>query len=371
MFKWFYNLSWFLQLAVGLVLFGVTAVLEAKVLAAYLDDVWLGVSVAGGLEAGKVLTIVFYRLLNGQSDLAYPRGVRWITLGFRGMLFGLSGACSVMFLALHLDRPAMEAVRSADLEAAERRHRETQAAAEAAYIERRDRLLAEMAEQDHRERDTLSQRYLKVIAELEAKVDTEMNNVVGREFKGKRYKELQARLGEEKDAYARALAAAERAGMDRSRERLTEIETERRTREAALEKEYVAELAAIRHADYQGDVRVEHPMARAFVGVLGALFTQGPSTLQFVFYFALFLSLTMELGIWVAFEHITLARLPVFAAGYRAELAVEGAAVQTDSELRRFEMEDELARAKVRRKRESIEARLHDGPPGKLAGRAE
>ena len=55
MFKWFYNLSWFLQLAVGLVLFGVTAVLEAKVLAAYLDDVWLGVSVAGGLEAGKVL----------------------------------------------------------------------------------------------------------------------------------------------------------------------------------------------------------------------------------------------------------------------------------------------------------------------------
>jgi hypothetical protein len=72
MFKWFYNISWSLQLAVGLVLFGVTAVLEAMVLAAYLESLWLGVFVAAGLEAAKVLTIVLYRILNGHAGVPVP-----------------------------------------------------------------------------------------------------------------------------------------------------------------------------------------------------------------------------------------------------------------------------------------------------------
>lgn len=122
-FKWFYNVSWSLQLAVGLILFVVTAVLEAIVLASYLESLWLGVFVAGGLEAAKVLTIVLYRMLNGQAEVPYPGGVRWITLSFRGMLFALSAACSVMFLAQHLDRPGMEQVPGTDLAAAERQYR--------------------------------------------------------------------------------------------------------------------------------------------------------------------------------------------------------------------------------------------------------
>jgi hypothetical protein len=108
-------------------------------------------------------------------------------------------------------------------------------------------------------------------------------------------------------------------------------------------------------------------MARAFVSVLGAVLQRQPTTLQFVFYFALFLSLTMELGIWVAFEHLTLARLPVFAAGYRAELYVAGKEVETDSELRGFALDDELQRAKVRRKQRGIADLLRGSPSDKLA----
>lgn len=111
-------------------------------------------------------------------------------------------------------------------------------------------------------------------------------------------------------------------------------------------------------------------MARAFVGVLAAVFEHQPTTLQFVFYFALFLSLTMELGIWVAFEHITLARLPVFAAGYRAELAVAGKEVETDSELREFELDEAVRSEKARRKRRSIEDVLR-GDDGKLSERPD
>jgi len=370
MFKWFYNISWSLQLAVGLVLFGVTAVLEAMVLAAYLESLWLGVFVAAGLEAAKVLTIVLYRILNGHAGVPYPRGVRWLTLGFRGMLFGLSAACSVMFLAQHLDRPAMERVRAADLATAGTRYRQDLAAAQAGYIERRDRALARLAAQDKREREALTRRYQPAITALEAKLDAEMDNVVGGEFKGKRYKELQARLAEEKDAYTQALAALERAVANRPTDRLEHLEAERRDREEQLAARYTAEMSAIRNADYQGDARVEHPMARAFVGVLAAVFEHQPTTLQFVFYFALFLSLTMELGIWVAFEHITLARLPVFAAGYRAELAVAGKEVETDSELREFELDEAVRSEKARRKRRSIEDVLR-GDDGKLSERPD
>lgn len=361
MFKWFYNVSWGLQLAVGLILFGVTAVLEAIVLAAYLDSLWLGLFVAGGLEAAKVLTIVLYRILNNQVDVPYPRGVRWMTLSFRGMLLALSAACSLMFLALHLDRPAMEQVRAADFAAAEREYREARAAAQSAYVERRDRILSRLAEQEREAREDIAERYLPSIAALESRLDAEMDNVVGGEFKGKRYRELEARLAAEKDAFQGALAAFEEHSAANPDRQLEHLDAERQAKETTLATEHQARLAAIRNADYQGDARVEHPMARAFVSVLGAVFQNQPSTLQFVFFFALFLSVTMELGIWVAFEHITLARLPVFTADYRAELYVAGKAAETDRELRGFELEDELARAKVRRKQRGISDILQGG----------
>lgn len=367
MFKWYYNVSWALQLAVGLVLFGVTAVLEALVLAAYLDNLWLAVFIAGGLEAGKVLAVVLYRLLNGQSEVPYPRGVRWMTVGFRTFLLLLSAACSLMFLALHLDRPGLEQARAADLAAVETRYRQDLAAAQAGYAERRDRVLARFEEQERRERGSVEQRYLPRIAALESQLDTEMDRVIGGEFKGKRYKEIEARLAAEKDAYNQALATLERTAAERPAAVLERLEEERRAVATRLAARQDTDLAAIRANDYQGDPRVEHPMARAFVGILGAVFAHPPSTLQFAFYFALFLSLTMELGIWVAFEHLTLARLPVFTAGHRAELFVAGKEVETDSALRGFAIEDELIRAKVRHKQHGIAELLREAANEKLS----
>lgn len=367
MFRWFYNISWGLQVAVGLVLFGVAAVLEAVVLAAYLDNLWLAVSLAAGLEAAKVLTIVLYRILGSQSDVPYPSGVRWATLGFRAMLLSLSAACSLMFIALHIDRPAMAEVRAADLAAEERAYADSRAGAESAHSEHRERALAEIALRDQRRREALSARYLPAIAELESRLDAEMDNVVGGEFKGKRYRELQARLDAEKAAHDQALRELEATGGDRPAEQVDRMDAEHLARTVASAREHQGRIAAIRADDYQGDPRVEHPMARAFVSVLGAVFSEQPSTLQFVFFFALFLSITLELGIWVSFEHIALARLPVFTAGYQAELYVAGKTAQTEGELRGFEIEDELARAKVRRKQRGIADLLRDGPNDKLA----
>jgi hypothetical protein len=278
MFKWLYNLGWLFQVAVGINLFGVTAILETIVLTAYLDSFWLGVSVAAGLEAAKVLTIVLYRVLKSQTEVDYPRGVRWATLGFRGMLFALSSACSVMFLAQQLDRPAMEQVRRADLAVAETHYRQDLATARNDYVQRRDSLTEGFAQRADREREALARRYLPAIAALESKLDTEMDNVVGGEFKGKRYRELQARLEEEKSNYSRALADSDASATSLPTAELDRIDAEWQSRKEGLAEHHAAEISGIRSADYRGDARVEHPMARAFVGVLVAVLDRRPST---------------------------------------------------------------------------------------------
>lgn len=367
MFTWFNKISWSLQLLVGLTLFGVTAVLEALVLDAYLGSALLAVFVAAGLEASKVLAVVLYRVLRGQTEVPYPRSVRWMTVSFRTMLLVLSGVCSLMFLAQHLDRPRLEAVRAADLAAAQAQYEEDQTSAQKAYVQRREQTFARLSEQEHRERDMLAERYLPAIKALEAKLDAEMNNVVGGEFQGKRYRALESRLQHEKDAYARASTNLDQTAAERQAEVIERLEQERRSELARLAQNYQTRTTFIRNDSYIGDARVEHPMALAFVNVLGAVFHRQPSTLQFVLVFSLFLSVTMELGIWVAFEHLTLARLPVFAAEHRAELYVGSKAAETDSELRGFALEEALAQEKVRRKRRSIQEVLREHLDDKLA----
>lgn len=366
----FQKFSWSGQLLAGLILFGVSFWLEGLVLTAYLGTPWLGFAVAGGLEASKVLAIVLYRILREQTQVAYPVGVRRVAIAFRGALLVLSTACSVMFLAQQLDRPAMEAVRAADRAQADDEYWQALSLVQETHRRRGETLQAELSAQERRQREDLGRRYLPAITALEAKLDAEMNNVVGGEFKGKRYRELEARLKSEKEAYAWALA---RADSSRSLERtaLAELEESHDAQLRRLAEEREARAAVIRSANYVDDDRVEHPTARAFVSVLAAVFAWQPSTPQFVFFFSLFLSLTMELGIVVAFEHITLARLPVFMAEHRSDLHRRRKQVEVDSELRSFEMDDELTRVKVRRKRESIEDALRGAPSDKLAETTE
>ena len=72
----FQKLSWSGQLLAGLVLLGVSFLVEALVLTAYYGSPLFGFAVAAGLEASKVLAIVLYRILREQAIVAYPRSVR-------------------------------------------------------------------------------------------------------------------------------------------------------------------------------------------------------------------------------------------------------------------------------------------------------
>ena len=75
----------------------------------------------------------------------------------------------------------------------------------------------------------------------------------------------------------------------------------------------------------------------------------------------------MELGILVAFEHITLARLPVFADEHRLGVSLRRKAARNEAELESYAIDDELARAKVRRSRESMERAFAEEASRKLA----
>lgn len=200
MSAWFYPIAWSLQLAFGLLLFTVAALLETLVLHAYLGQWWLALSLAAALEGLKILVIVGHRILLGQGMVAYPRTVRWAAIGFRGLLLALSAACSLMFLAAQLDRPAMEQVRAADLAAAGQRHVTDAVAARADHAARRDATLADLDARLTAEQTALAERHLPVIASLEQQLTAEMDVVVNGEFIGKRYRALESRLADEKAA---------------------------------------------------------------------------------------------------------------------------------------------------------------------------
>ncbi len=367
MFHRFYPATWALLLVFGLLLFCVAAVLEGQVLFAYLQSLWLALGLAAALEGLKVLVIVMHRFLRNQQTVPYPRTVRAIVIGFRWMLLGLSAGCSLMFLAGHLDRPALEQVRAADLAAAEARFGADTERARAAADARRGDAVAALDAQDRREREAIAARYLPAIAALEQKLDAEMENVVGGEFIGKRYRALEQRLADEKAGFDRARADQDARVAARRAELLAELERTQAAQNAARTEARDRELTAIRASGYQGDPRVEHALARAFVNTLDAVFPEPPTVLQFTFFLALFLSVTVELGIWVSFELLTTSRLPVLEAWHRAALAIDSKAAETASALQGFALDGELVKARVRRQRESIEAGLSDGPQDKLA----
>ena len=342
-------------------------VLEARVLSAYLGNRWLGIGIASGLELSKVLVILLYRVLRESPEAQYPWSVRGASGLFRLVLLGLSAACSVMFLAGQLDRPQLAAVRAADRAQIEQEYAHALAQAEANQARDYAQARTDFIARTEQRRQTLAVRYQPVIQDLERRLAAEMDNVVNGIFKGPRYLEWEARLRTEKTGYRDELATLNRE-IDQDRQRLeTTWKTYQEQEIQRLNKDRADRLARVRAATYDGDERAEHPLARAFVGVLEAVFTQRPSTLQFVFFFALFLSLTLELGILVAFEHLALARLPVFAAEHRLGLDLRQQEARTAAEWRRFTLEEALARAKVGRKRTSIEDALRAEVDDKLA----
>jgi hypothetical protein len=256
--------------------------------------------------------------------------------------------CSVLYLAEHLDRPNLQAVRGADLHAVESRLAED---LERLAADRRARLAAEQARRESEYADARRDHQGQVEA-LEALLRAEMDRVVGGVFKGPRYQELAARLAAAqtaRDAALRSLAerhAREGADLNPAREY-------ERARAEVLERAE-AQRRAVREASYDGDDRTHDPRVVTLIRLAAAVFGRSLSAPEFVFGFALFLSLLIELGILLAFDTVTLAVIPALAAQHREEVLRESLLAEVGGTAERDGIRHREAMARVRAQAERI-----------------
>jgi len=357
----FFKLSWNIQLAAAITLFVISFFIEARVLEQYLNDPILAYALAGALELSKALSIVLYRFFRSGGDSPYPTGVALLTALFRVGLVLLSLTATVMYLAVQLDKPGLEAVRSLDISAAENQARHDREGLDHQYAGRRARIQKEAEERFGRLMERADELHGGQIRELEGLLRDEMHNRgTGGNFIGPRYRELSRRLEQEKQAYqARLDQLATRNDTDTAA-RLRDLDKAYARASEQLRQTARERIATLQISRYDGDMRVENPFARAFLGVLRDVAELEVSHAHLALGFALFLSLIMELGILVGFEHVTLTHMPVFAAEAKAATHLGRKRVETGAELESQILDDDLIRHKTRARRKTAQRRMDD-----------
>jgi hypothetical protein len=252
-----------------------------------------------------------------------------------------------MYLAEQLDRPGLEGARAADL----KRLDEEQAAGLVRLREEHDsdrrEALRGLEERYRTQARAIAERYLLAIHDFGEALNREMGIAVNGRFAGPRYREIERRLAEEKAAFERERA---RLGAEESREQRRLSDTLAKCYGAAkeqAEEEHHRSRQGLSQNDYVGDGRAENPLVDAFITVTNQVLGTGLHTLHFVFTFSLFLSLLIELGIWVAFENLTLAHLPIFMAEQEIAVSLGQKRAATEGDLRTFQMDEALMQGKI------------------------
>lgn len=313
----FFRFNWVVLLLVGATLFAVSFLIEQAILAAFLLTPLLGLVLALALEVGKAASIVWHRYLNEGPKARYPLATRTTSWVFRGGLLLLSLVCTLMYLGTQLDRPNLAAVQAAEAAAIEAELEQGLSRLQAWYERERGTRLAAGQALREREYTDLHNAHQGQVDELEALLRAEMDNVQGSTFIGPRYRELERRLQEARRARDRALAEL----AARQREEADELAERLAGERAAAHERLIATANDRRRALQDGrlhdDERVQDPRVIALTGMLDAVLGWQVSPPQFVFAFALFLSLMIELGILLAFDLATLLMLPALSVQHR------------------------------------------------------
>jgi hypothetical protein len=309
----FFRVSWSIQLLVGFALFGVASLIEYQILAAFFAAPAIGMVLTAALELGKAGAVIWHRYLASAGTASYPGTTRTFSIIFRLGLFGFSVLCSLLYLGVHLDRPNLEAVRTADLAAIDARLTDDLARLAA------DREAHVAADQARRQAEYADARrdHQGQVDELETLLRAEMDNVVGSTFKGPRYLELEARLNRARAERDTALAALSARHRQESADLATGIARDFDARREALLTAADEQRRAAHTESFDGDDRTHDPRIVTLMRMTESVFGLRITPPQFVFVFALCLSLLMELGILLAFDTATLAVIPALAAQHR------------------------------------------------------
>lgn len=331
-----HHINWTIQIAVGIGLFTVSLLMEYAVLKAFFSPATLvALALAISLEVGKGISIIWHCYFVIEDRATYMKTTRQWSYAFRAGLVALSVICSLTWLGVRLDRPALAQVRADDMAQLEE---QTKQAREQLAVRTRTLLEQQQADQTTEQRELLAP-YQDRVERLSRQLDHEMNNVVKGEFIGKRYRALESRLAEAKQEAAR-LTTELAARYSRERTALQErIQKMMEQEEKQIDQQYQQRLHQIRQGSYANDQRVHHPMISALVNIFHEVLGWSPTPLQFVFFFSILLSALMELGILQAFETATLSIYPLLRAQHQSELETAIKATELDSKQKQNEME--------------------------------
>lgn len=259
------------------------------------------------LETGKALSIIWHRYMTIYADKqTYPLITRMMSNLFRTGLVVLSLLCSLLFLGNHLDRPQLEAVRSAELQTIQIRQDKTLKQLQ----QKEAQHVSQLKQRQAQEYADLNQQHQSRIDVLQANLNKEMNNVVSGVFKGKRYLEFERLLENEKAQLATALASLSQRHLQQTITLTQTVQHKMAQQRRDVQAKAEQQKAFIIANDYATDERVNDAHIVSFLKLTQAVFKLNVLPLQFVFGFSILLSLLMEIGIFIAFDTITITLFP-------------------------------------------------------------
>lgn len=305
---YFFRINWLIQLLVGMGLFMVSFSIQNQMIQTFLATPVLALALTLALETGKALSIIWHRYMTIHADKqVYPFITRMMSNLFRVGLVILSLLCSLLFLGNHLDRPQLEAVRSAELQT-------VQIALDKVLTQfqyKEAQHVSQLKQRQAQEYADLKQQHQSRIDVLQANLNKEMNNVVSGVFKGKRYLEFERLLENEKAQLAEALASLSQRHLQQTITLTQTVQQKVGQQRRAAKAKAEQQTALIIKHDYATDERVNDAHIVSFLKLTEAVFSLNVLPLQFVFAFSILLSLLMEIGIFLAFDTITITLFPV------------------------------------------------------------
>lgn len=347
---YFFRASWLVQLAVGICLFTVSFLIEKEVLEAFITAPILALLLAGSLELGKAVAIIWHRYMSTQPITHYPASVRVASTSFRFGLVLLSMLCSLLFLSNTLDRPNLDSVR-----AEETQRQENQLNGYLSRIEQQNQKRLNTIQQSQKvEYQQLEDRFKDRVGVIQNELNLEMNNVVNGTFKGPRYAEIESRLIQEK-----ALRNTTLEKLLETNKKAYSLELSRLQNELEIKQEN-AYLNAFKSKDeifkndFSKDERANDSRIVSFLKVVHSVTGAEVMPLQFVFAFSLLISLLMEIGILLAFNTITLSILPALRAMHAADLSNDILNTELEQETREDELRHKEAVNKIRRTADNV-----------------
>ena len=345
-YRLFFQVSWVIQLLVGVGLFTVSLLIENVVMQAFLSTSLLALGLVITLETGKAVSIVWYRYMIVMTPGEYPFLLRIASWIFRAGLVLLSMVCSLLFLSDHLDRPNLDTLRDSELTYLEKSKNDEITRLDS----ERNQSFDEVNSRHQAEREVLRSQHDVRISGLEADLKQEMDNVVNGTFIGARYKELERLISNTK---ARYVLEGEKLAARQHKERKSFSQVEQTKFDdafTAVREKFDSARQQLQKHDYVGDERVSDPRINAFLKTFASIFDWEIQPLQLVFAFSLLISLLMEIGIFIAFDTATLALMPILKVHHEERLETETLKSKMSSEIERDETLHDSELHKVRQR---------------------